>query len=126
VVYRDGADGICGTADDRRFQSIEQVDAVKYIGSGALERLASHAHLHGWVVDESAPYGEFMGVDFTVREARSALALVNRESPEDLEITLGLGLDVVEALVELRPFADLADVAHVSEVGADDLERLKR
>lgn len=126
VVHRDGADGLCGTPDDRLFRSIDEVDGIKYVGEATLARIADHAHQHGWVVGEAADYGVYMGVEFTFGEARRALANVNRESAEDLELVYGLPLDVVDALVDLRPFATLADVAHVAEVGPEDLEALKR
>ncbi len=39
VARRDGADGTFGTADDRRFESIAEVDAVSWVGPVALREL---------------------------------------------------------------------------------------
>lgn len=40
IKHRDGADGQVGTADDDTFDSIEEVDAVPYVGRVAFEQLA--------------------------------------------------------------------------------------
>ena len=58
IIQRNGADGICGTADDQPFEDLASLDAVKFVGDAALERLVDYAHAHGWVVDSaSVEYG---------------------------------------------------------------------
>ena len=49
VAYRDGADGVAGTADDRDFASIEEIDAISYVGSRALRRLEDYAIANGYL-----------------------------------------------------------------------------
>ena len=41
VAYRKGADGVAGTADDRRFTTLAQLDAIAYVGPVAFEHLVS-------------------------------------------------------------------------------------
>ena len=43
VAHRDGADAILGTADDDPFDTIEELDAVPYVGPAALEALLDYA-----------------------------------------------------------------------------------
>jgi len=47
VTYRDGPDELPGTADDNLFDSLEELDAVKYIGPATLSKLEIYAAL--WV-----------------------------------------------------------------------------
>lgn len=47
--YRKGADGIAGTADDKRFASLAELDAVPYVGTAALSQLLTYARANGYV-----------------------------------------------------------------------------
>jgi len=47
--YRDGWDGVFGTADDTLFETIAQVDAIAYVGPAALERLREFAALNDYL-----------------------------------------------------------------------------
>lgn len=51
VVYRFGADGRPNTADDQRFDTLGDLDAVPWIGPVALARLLEYAHARGLVQD---------------------------------------------------------------------------
>jgi len=46
--HRNGDDGVSGTADDRLFDTLSQVDRIKYVGPVALERLSRYALTHGY------------------------------------------------------------------------------
>lgn len=48
IDTRAGADGVLGSADDVRFVSIAQVDAVSYVGPAALDLLATYALANGY------------------------------------------------------------------------------
>jgi len=39
VKHRDGADGVFGTEDDDKFDTVEEVDAVPYVGEAAVSQL---------------------------------------------------------------------------------------
>jgi len=43
VAYRAGADGVVGTADDGYFDSLKEVDDVKYVGPATFKKIAAYA-----------------------------------------------------------------------------------
>jgi len=49
VEYRNGVDELTGTADDRTFMTIEDLDRISYVGDTALARLRDYAVLHGYL-----------------------------------------------------------------------------
>lgn len=49
VGWRAGADGVLGTEDDRRFHSLAELDAVKYVGKAAFAKLLAYTQTHGLV-----------------------------------------------------------------------------
>jgi hypothetical protein len=49
LAYRAGDDGEHGTADDRRFQSLAELDAIDFVGPIALDRLLAFAWSHHFV-----------------------------------------------------------------------------
>ncbi len=48
IAHRDGADGLVGTADDRLFASIEELDGIGYVGPAALDDMAAYALANGY------------------------------------------------------------------------------
>jgi phosphatidylserine/phosphatidylglycerophosphate/cardiolipin synthase-like enzyme len=50
VKHRDGADGLAGTADDDRFDTLAELDAIAYVGPATLEALVERARDKGLVV----------------------------------------------------------------------------
>jgi hypothetical protein len=51
IAYRAGDDAALGTGDDRQFQTLAELDAVKYVGPVALEELLAYAEAQGYVPD---------------------------------------------------------------------------
>jgi len=49
VEFRNGVDALAGTADDRTFMSIADLDAISYVGDTALGRLRDYAVNHGYL-----------------------------------------------------------------------------
>jgi 5'-nucleotidase len=47
VTYRAGDDGILGTSDDGYFDSLAELDAIKYVGPISLSKLAAYADKQG-------------------------------------------------------------------------------
>ncbi len=125
VVKRNGLDGRCGTADDQPFRDLAALDQVSYVGDAALNRLADYAHAHGWVMADDQPAGTYLEVNFTAGEARDVLDIVNRADAETLEVVVGLSPDVVDAILDVRPFASLNEVALLSEVDQASLKALR-
>jgi hypothetical protein len=50
INHRVGADGVAGTADDRPFKTLAELDAVPYVGLVALDQLLAYADVRGWIV----------------------------------------------------------------------------
>ncbi|RMH40435.1 MAG: hypothetical protein D6689_13840, partial [Deltaproteobacteria bacterium] len=51
VAHRDGPDGVAGSHDDDPFDDLAELDAVKYVGPVALERLLAYAIDRGYLDD---------------------------------------------------------------------------
>ncbi|HEU0033078.1 MAG TPA: phospholipase D-like domain-containing protein [Kofleriaceae bacterium] len=49
VKHRDGADGVAGTADDDKFDTLAELDAIPYVGPVTLNALLTHARDRGLV-----------------------------------------------------------------------------
>lgn len=47
VAYRAGADGVVGTADDGYFDSLKEIDDVKYVGPATFKKIAAYAKAQG-------------------------------------------------------------------------------
>ncbi|MBZ4333380.1 proprotein convertase P-domain-containing protein [Corallococcus sp. AS-1-12] len=126
INYRFGPDGIPHTADDKRFVSIEQVDALPYVGPAALTALETYARgtgrvelpVDGWV-------GTFQGVSFNVAEARRVLAVVNTQPLAALQSTYNVPAAAANAMVAARPFYDILKLGRLPSVDATALQNLK-
>jgi hypothetical protein len=55
-AFRNGADKIAGTGDDRRFANLAQLDHVSYVGPVALAKLLSYAQSHDFVHPSNDPF----------------------------------------------------------------------
>jgi phosphatidylserine/phosphatidylglycerophosphate/cardiolipin synthase-like enzyme len=49
VKHRDGADGVAGTADDDKFDTLAELDAIPYVGPATLNALLERARDKGYV-----------------------------------------------------------------------------
>ena len=56
VQHRDGADAVLGTSDDDLFDSLEELDAISWVGPVALGKLREYAIANGYV--SSSPGGD--------------------------------------------------------------------
>jgi hypothetical protein len=125
IAYRNGSDGSVGTADDRAFGSVAEIDAVRWVGSSAIAKLVDYATANGWVPGDDDPFGSFDGVPFTVGEALAALDLVNSAT----ESALGDGVDLdrraVSSILAARPIESMSELASLYYVGSAMLQRIK-
>jgi hypothetical protein len=55
VDYRNGGDDIASTADDRQFQTIQELDSVSYVGNSPLSALLNYALTNYQAATPSAP-----------------------------------------------------------------------
>lgn len=125
IARRNGPDGVFGTADDRPFSTIAEVDAVKYVGPKALARLLQHADEQGLITADDDLGGRFDGVTFTHEEAQAVLRLVNTADRAALDDDLGLDRRAVDAIFAARPIATVEVLAGLYYVGTKALTILK-
>lgn len=115
IAFRSGVDGVLGTADDVRFTSVAQVDAVPYVGAATL------AKLDAWAATQVVTSVSVEGVRFTAAEVQLAVAVVN-----DARLTsAGLSSTAVSNLVAARPHATIEGVAATTGVGPASLTALR-
>jgi hypothetical protein len=127
VAWRAGPDGVENTADDRRYVSIAQVDAVPYVGPATLAALEGYALATGRVAELplDARVGTFDGLDFTLAEARRTLRAANTESGPTLETVYGIAPLAVQSILAARPIAHLVELSRLGPVDSTVLQRFK-
>jgi DNA uptake protein ComE-like DNA-binding protein len=125
IAHRDGADARPGTADDDPFGTVDELDAVSYVGDAALSDLLDYARDNGWIKASDPVYGRIEGVDFTVPEATATVALANEASEAELDVDAGLDKRAADGLVARRPFPTLEAVAASPYVGTAALNRMR-
>lgn len=114
-----------GLVAGRPFASIDDVDAVAYVGPVALERLVAYAAARGYTPSGSDVLGVYDGVPFTVDEAERALGLVNEVSDGVLRVEVGLDSRAVTSIVDARPVPSVRALSELYWVGGAMLGRIK-
>ncbi len=122
IAHRDGGSG---AADDNNFDSIDEVDAVAYVGDAALSALLAYATDEGWIPVDDDYYGTIETVSFTKAEAAGVVALANTLTFTQLDVDVGLDSRAATGIVAGRPYTTLEAVAAVPYVGAGALNDLK-
>jgi hypothetical protein len=119
IAKRNGADGISPSADDLVFTTIDDVDAVAFVGSSALGKLATYAGAH------PAPAGEVVeGVPFAGWESESVVFGVNNATEAQLDAFLDKR--AASGLITKRPFTTVTQMGPVNFVGASALTALRK
>ncbi len=54
VAHREGPDAVSGTVDDDPFDTLEELDAVSYVGTAALDALLAYAHANDYVAEPAS------------------------------------------------------------------------
>ena len=123
IHHRNGPDGRYGTWDDNPFDTIEEVDAVKWVGPKTMQRLNEYATTMGWVPENDDLLGVYDRVAFTVVDSRAVLELVNAESVKALDAILHRR--AAQNIVAERPIRSIKQLARIAYVGTDALLTLK-
>ena len=123
IHHRNGPDLIFGTWDDNAFDTIQEVDAVKWVGPKTMLRLQVYAQDMGWVPGLGDVLGVYDRVAFTVEQSDAILNFVNAASFEELDALLNVR--AVKGIVEGRPFSSVKRLAEVPYVGTSALIQLK-
>jgi DNA uptake protein ComE-like DNA-binding protein len=120
IELRNGPDGIYPTLDDYLFESMEDLDAVPYVGNTALAALRDFALTH-----QPGPGAILEGVQFTGKQSEAVLWGVNQASVEYLDHEVELDPRAAEGLVANAPYDDLQQIADIAYVGGASLEKLR-
>lgn len=123
IHHRNGPDGEYGTWDDDLFGSVAEIDAVKWVGDGAINRILVTAGLLGWVPEGEELLGVYDGVAFSVIEAEIVLEYVNESS--DVLLDEWLNQRAVNSIVAVRPIQSVEQLAGLRYVGQTALSNIK-
>lgn len=120
IAERAGADGVYPSSDDRRFDTLEELELVKRVGPSTMELLRDY------VIDNPAPSGTLVeGVEFTAVEHETVLWGVNGATFEELDVAAALPSTTAQSIVDHAPYATLEDLAAAPYVGKATLLALR-
>ena len=125
IAHRDGGDRKWGTSDDDRFDTVDEVDEIRFVGPRTLDKLVSFALRQGFVPDADDVLGEYDGVLFSVQEADATIKLVNILTADQLDVGLGLDIRAVDSIIKAQPVATVDALARLYYVGQSALLVLK-
>ncbi len=114
-----------GLVDGRPFDSVAQVDAVRWVGASALNKLVAYSRANGFVPSGSDVVGVFDGVSFTFDQASAALSLVNSATATTLREQVRLDSRAVNSIVDARPVATVEQLSELYYVGKAMLTRIR-
>lgn len=114
-----------GLVERRPFESVAEMDAVKWVGARAIDKLLKFAEANGWVPSGDDLLGVFDRVPFTVDEASATLRLVNEGDPLELRASAGVSSRALRQIVAARPIPSVLVLAKTKWVGPRTLENLK-
>lgn len=125
IHHRNGPDGRHGTYDDNRFDTVAEVDDVRYVGPRTLEILTAWVNDNGWVATGDDLVSWFDGVPFTAIEAEATLRFVNGATADRLDHDLGLDSRAVASILDAQPVPSIGQLADLYYVGQTALQTLK-
>ncbi len=123
--YRAGADDLLGTGDDKSFQTIDQVDDVKWVGPSALNKLVAYAKAGGYVPEGEDVLGVYDNVAFTVNEANATLHFANFEPHHVLDHDIALDRRAADSILAARPIATVLQLSQAYFVGYSAMLKLR-
>jgi len=108
------------------FGSVADVDAVRWVGASAIDKLVAFAHSQGRVPGENDLLGTWDNVSFTVAQAELMLEIViNDLDHHDFDIYIGLDRRAADSIVDAQPVQSVAVLAGLYYVGTSALQKLK-
>ena len=125
IGHRDGGDNEFGTTDDDLFNSIDEVDSVRWVGPSALHKIADHAALLGFVPVGGDYLGTWDNVAFSVDEAEITVSWINRAEAWVLDEALGLDARAVESILTAGWIKSVAELSELYYVGESALRTIK-
>ena len=125
IAHRDGGDRKWGTSDDDIFNTVDEVDTVRFVGPKTLDRMVAFALRTGFVPGANDVLGVYDGVAFTVEEADATLKLVNMLDEKTLDHDLGLNAIAAASIVDAQPVDTVDGLSRLYYVGQSALSTLK-
>jgi len=125
IAHRDGGDRKWGSTDDDVFNTVDEVDAVRYVGPASIDRMVVYASKVGFVPGGQDLLGVYDGVAFTVEQAQATLALANLLSQDELDYEMALHSIAAESIAIAQPIESVDELSRLYYVGASALSRLK-
>ncbi len=125
IAHRDGGDRIWGSTDDDVYNTVDEIDAVRFVGPRSIDRMIEYAAQNGWVPGSEDLLGVYDGVTFTVTEAEATLALANSLSQLELDHGLRLHARAAESIALAQPIGTIDELARLYYVGGSALTTIK-
>ena len=125
IAHRDGGDRAWGTTDDDIYNSVDEIDAVRFVGPRTIDRMVGYAAKSGWVPGAEDILGIYDGVSFTVDQADATLALTNSLTIDELDHDLGLHARAAASIALAQPIATVDELSRLYYVGRSALTELK-
>ena len=123
IAHRDGPDAVHGTRDDDLFDSIEEVDGVRWVGPAALEALAEFAYYNDYLPADDDVLGTFEGIELTYADADRVLAFANTATEEELR-DASVPSRSTTSILAARPVVTMAHLVDLYWVGPRTLQYL--
>lgn len=120
VAHVRGADGVWGTSDDDRLDTLDELDAVPRVGPATIAAIDTYVRALG---DQRDVVIE--GVALTMGEVEAMLRLANDASFDTLDLDVGLDARAARAVVAARPIASIQILAGLSYVNASALTKMR-
>ena len=118
VSTRAGADGVEGTSDDVVFESIEQLDAVSYVGSSAMDDLVDYG------LDIGLTGEVTLGVLVGSVEEEAVLYLANNLSQDALDNDVRLDSRAASNIVAAGNISSLSQLDGLGYVGNSAMRKM--
>ena len=125
IAHRDGGDRAWGTTDDDIYNTVDEIDAVRFVGPRTIDRMVGYAAKSGWVPGAEDILGIYDGVSFTVDQADATLALTNSLTIDEIDHDLGLHARAAESIALAQPIATVDELSRLYYVGRSALTELK-
>jgi len=125
IAHRDGGDRRWGTTDDDVYGSLDEVDAVRFVGQRSMDRMVGFASKTGWVPGAEDLLGIYDGVSFTVNEAEVTIAFVNGLDEQVLDEHLNLDARAAHSIAIAQPIETVDQLSRLYYVGHSALSILK-
>lgn len=120
IAYRNGKDGVHLNGDDNRIDTLEELDAIAYVGQQAISTLRDHA-----VNNPLPPVEHVEGVTFDGTQILAVLWGVNNASVEELDDQVKLDIRAAQNLYQNAPHNSISAIAQQGFVGTHALEQLR-